>query len=292
MLAAVASSLMITGTLAQDGARAYHLLPDGTDILSLTTTVLHASRDYGPGGIVELDVIALTPTYRHSVDVFGNAGTILIGMPVANLSSSLGMTTDFAQGDLFVGGVLGILGSPSLSPLEYSQHKPGLRAGIATKLFLPTGAYDSSTPLNIGRNRWSLEASLPISYVLGETMLDPALTTFEIMPVVHIFGDNEDPSGGPSVTGQAPIFALEGHITRNLSPAVWVALDGVYRVGGETSADGVPQADAKEELALGVTLGLTLAPSFALRLSYEEVVHSNVPNSSARRFELTSAYLF
>ena len=296
VVAAAASFLMITGTLSQDGARAYHLLPQGTDILSLTATQLHATRE--PGEIV-LDVGVLTPAYRHSVDIFGNAGAILIGMPFGNLSTSFStmggtveLDTDLAQGDLFVGGVLGLLGSPSLSPLEYSQYKPGLRASVATKLFLPTGAYDSSTPLNIGGNRWSLQASLPVSYVLGDTMIDPTLTTFEIMPVVHIFGDNGDPFGGASVTSQDPIFALEGHITRNFSPTVWAALDGFYGLGGETSADGVRQGNAKEELALGVTLGLSLAPSFVVRLSYEELVHSNVPNSSARRFELTSAYLF
>jgi hypothetical protein len=293
---------MITGTLSQDGARAYHLLPEGTDILSLTTTLLHASRTYAPGGFVQgrvLDVNVLTPTYRGSVELFGNAGSILIGMPIGNLSTSLStaagnieLETDFAQGDLFIGGVLGVLGSPSLSPLEYSQYKPGLRASVVTKLFLPTGAYDSTTPLNIGGNRWSLHASLPVSYVLADTMLDPALTTFEITPGVQVFGHNEDPFGGPSVTSQDPIFGLEGHITRNFGPIVWAALDGFYVFGGETAADGVREGNAKEELALGATLGLSLAPSFALRLSYEEVVYSNVPNSSARRFEVTSAYLF
>ena len=301
VVAAVASFLMITGTLSQDGARAYHLLPEGTDVLSLTMTLLHASRTYGPDEIVNgsvLDVSALTPTYRMPIDIFGNAGTILVGMPFGNLSTSLStmagnieLETDLAQGDLFVGGVLGLLGSPSLSPLEYSQYKPGLRAIVATKLFLPTGAYDSSTPLNIGGNRWSLQASLPVSYVLGDTMVDPALTTFEITPSVQIFGDNEDPFGA-TVTSQDPLFALEGHITRNFGPSVWAALDGYYWLGGETSADGVPDGNAKDELALGATLGLSLTPSFVLRLSYDEVVYSNVPNSSARRLELTSAYLF
>lgn len=290
----VASFLMITGALSQDGARAYHLLPEGTDIISLTATLLHAEI----AGSV-FDVGAVTPTYRQSIDVFGNAGSILIGMPVGSLSASLNtlggtidLNTDLAQGDLFVGGVFGLFGSPSLSPIDYAQYKPGLRASVATKLFLPTGDYDSSRLLNLGGNRWSLQASLPISYVLGDTMIDPELTTFEIIPVVQIFGDNEDPFGGPSVTSQDPIFGLEGHITRTFGPTVWAALDGYYKSGGETSADGVRKGNAKEELALGATLGLSLAPSFALRLSYEEVVYSNVPNSSARRFEVTSAYLF
>lgn len=301
-IAAVASVLMVTGALSQDGARAYHLLPEGTNIISLTPTFLHDDRTFDPGGFVErsvVDVNVLTPTYRHSIDVFGNAGTILIGMPLGNVSTSLDtlagtidLDTGLTHGDLFVGGSLGLVGSPSLSPMDFAQYKPGFRASIATRLFLPTGDYDPDRPLNLGGNRWSLQASLPISYVLGDTMIDPELMTFEIMPVVQIFGDNNDPSVPASVTSQAPIFGLEGHITRNFGNTVWGALDAYYDVGGERSADGVAAGDAKENFALGATLGLTPSASTALRFSYRELIYSNAAESSGRTFEITSAFLF
>ncbi len=300
VLAAVASCLMITGALSQDGARAYFLLPEDTDILSLTGTLLHAEAAGSQFG-----VIVVTTSYRHSIDVAGNAGAILVGLPVGSLSASLDtgmgivdLDTDLAQGDLIIAGELGLLGSPSLAPMDYAQYKPGLRVGIAAKLFLPTGDYDSSRLLNMGGNRWSLEASLPISYVLGNTMVDPQLTTFEIVPSVQIFGDNNDPSpltdpsGLAAVSTQEPLWKLEGHITRTFGPTVWAALDGYYELGGQVSADGVPVGSAKESLSLGATLGLVLSPSVALRLSYLEQVYSNVPNSVARGVQLTSAFAF
>ncbi len=125
-------------------------------------------------------------------------------------------------------------------------------------------------------------------------MLDPELTTFEIRPVVQIFGDNEDPfvPMGVDVTSQDPIFGVEGHITRNFGNSVWAALDGYYEIGGETYWDGVAQGDGQETLALGATLGLVLSPSVAMRLSYREQVYSNVPDSSSRTLEITAAYLF
>ena len=46
------------------------------------------------------------------------------------------------------------------------------------------------------------------------------------------------------------------------------------------------------DLAAGATLGIVLSPSFAMRLSYRELVHSSVPQSSGRAFELVSAFLF
>ena len=294
LLSAIASVLMITGALAQDGARAYHLLPQDTNIISLTATHLHTDIDAGV-----FDVNVLTPSYRRSIDIAGNAGTILIGMPVGGLSASLNtpvgtidLDTDPVRGDLFVGAALGLLGSPSLAPAEYAQHKPGLRASVAARLYLPTGDYNSKSILNLGSNRWSLQATLPISYVLGDTMVDPDLTTFEIMPIVHIFGDNTDPFGPANVASQDPVFALEGHITRNFGRSFWASLDGTYEIGGETSSDGVANDDAQEALALGATVGLSLTQSLTLRLSYDEVVYSSEPNLKARGFRAISAFRF
>ena len=300
VLAAVAFCSIITAALSQDGARAFFLLPEDTDIVSLTGTLLHAEAAGSQFG-----VIVVTTSYRHSIDVAGNAGSILVGLPVGSLSASLDtgmgivdLDTDLAHGDLILGGELGLLGSPSLAPMDYAQYKPGLRAGIAAKLFLPTGDYDSSRLLNMGGNRWSLEASLPISYVLGDTMVDPELTTFEIVPSVQIFGDNNDPSpltdpsGLATASSQEPLWKVEGHITRTFGPTVWAALDGFYEFGGQVSADGVPVGNAKQSLSLGATLGLVLSPSVALRLSYLEQVYSNAPNSVARSVQLISAFSF
>lgn len=290
VLAMVACALMVTGALSQEGPRAYFLLPEDSDIISLTGDLRQ-----GEGGGIEFGAATMTPSYRRSIDVGGNAGALLIGIPLGAASVDVGtgtVETDLAQGDLFVGAELGFIGSPSLAPMDYAQYKPGFRASVAAKLFLPTGDYDSSRLPNLGGNRWSLLASLPISYVLADSMIDPELTTFEIVPSVHIFGDNDDPFGGPSVVSQEPIWGLEGHITRHFGLSVWAALDAFYEAGGERSADGFPLGDSKESLSLGATLGLVLNPAVALRLSYLEQVYSSVPDSSARSLQLTTAFRF
>ena len=290
-LAAVASAMMITGALSEEGARAYFLLPEDTNIISLTGTLLHLEVGGNTFGAA-----TVTPSYRRSIEVGGNAGAILIGIPVGSLSASVDMgagivelDTDIAQGDLFVGAELGLIGSPSLAPMDYAQYKPGFRAGIAAKLFLPTGDYDSSRLLNLGGNRWSLQASLPLSYVLAENMIDPELTTFELVPSVQIFGDNDDPI---TVASQKPLWRLEGHITRSFGPTIWASLDGSYAYGGETSADGVSYGSAQQTLSLGATLGLVLNPTVALRLSYLEQVYSSTPDTASRGFELNTSFRF
>lgn len=294
LLALVASCWMIAGALAQDGARAYFLLPENSNIISLTGTLLHletGGSTFGAGTI--------TASYRRSVDLGGNAGAILIGMPFGSVSAAFNpmtglgnVTTPFAPGDLFVGGELGFLGSPSLSPMDYAQYKPGFRASVAAKLFLPTGNYDSTRPISLGQNRWSLQASLPISYVLADSMIDTDLTTFEIVPNVQIFGDNNAPFGLATPSSKDPIWGIEGHITRSLGPTWWVALDGYYKSGGRTSTSGVTVTAAQDSLSLGATVGLVVSPALAFRLSYVEQVYSSAANTRGRGVELTTAFSF
>jgi hypothetical protein len=294
VVAAVAFFSSVIGALAQDGARAYFLLPEDTNIISLTMNLLHTEVAGS-----EFDAAVLTPSYRRSIELFGNAGSVLIGIPVGSLDASLAtpigvidLETDPAQGDLFVGAALGLVGSPSLSLMEFAQYKPGFRAGVAAKLFLPTGDYDSNRLLNLGGNRWSLELSLPISYVLADTMIDPELTTFELVPVVQFLGDNDDPFGPANIVSQDPLFSLQGHITRNLSRTVWASIDGTYKYGGELSSDGVDQGNTQEVVTLGATLGWSPTPALALRASFEQTVYSKLPDSSGHLIRATAAYRF
>jgi hypothetical protein len=294
VLGALASFFMIAGALAQDGARAYFLLPEDTNIASLTASGLHTEL-----GATRIDAGVLTASYRRTIDIGGNAGSILIGLPVGALSGAVDtgfgvvpQSNSLALGDAFIGAELGLVGSPSLSPLDYAQYKPGFRAGVAAKLFMPTGDYDPNRLANLGQNRWTLHASLPISYVLADSMIDPAITTIEIVPSVLVFGDNTNAIGPAAVSTQDPLWRLEGHVTHTFSPMVWAALDAYYENGGRTASDGVQTAKAREGFALGATLGLVLSPQLALRLSYVEQLYANTPNTVGRGVELTTAFMF
>lgn len=295
IVAAIISVLMIAGAHAQEGARAYFPVPVGTNDVEFTGTFVHTEA----GGVVA-DSATVTPSYRRALDLFGDAGTFLIGIPVGKVSGSVPFLGDedtgIGQGDMFIGGTVGLINAPALTPQGYVQFKPGFSASAVARVFLPTGAYDSTRVLNLGGNRWSFEAMLPMSFVMGSSLVDPTLTTFEIIPSVQIFGDNNDPFPSsfppPTVTGQAPLFGVEAHVTHSFSPMVWGAVDAYGKLGGETSADGVGRGDGQESLALGGTLGLTLSQSLALRLSYQQQVYSKTPDTAGSTFMATAAFLF
>ncbi len=48
-----------------------------------------------------------------------------------------------------------------------------------------------------------------------------------------------DDLGPADTASQAPLFPLEGHVTRNLFRAFWISLDALYTYGGETEKDDV-----------------------------------------------------
>ncbi len=291
MLAAIASLLMVAGAQAQDGARAFFPLPAGTNDIDLTATFSQFETSTSV-----IDSAVFTPSYRHTFDLGGDAATFLIGLPVGTVSGTLFGVLDVnapvAQGDLFVGGTVGLLNAPALTPMAYAQNPVGLSVSLSSKLFLPTGAYDSNNYVSLGQNRWSLQASLPITYTLGTSLIDPNLTTFEVVPSVQIFGDNPDSPIVHTVTSQAPLFGLEGHVSHTFNPAIWAALDAFAQVGGQTSTNGVANPDDQQSLALGATVGVVLSPAISLRLSYQEQVYSKTAGNDSRRFMATSAFLF
>ena len=292
--ALVASLVMMTGAMAEDGARAYFLLPKDTNILSLSGNYVHTQFSG-----TTIDAGTVTLSYRRTVDVGGNAGAILIGLPVGQVSGSFNtglggvvqQSSPLSIGDAFVGAELGLVGMPSLGGMDYVQHSPGLQVGVAGKLFMPTGTYDSTRLANLGQNRWSFQASLPISYVLGDSFIDPDLTTFEIIPNVQIFGDNTNAPGGGTLS-QEPVWKVEGHVTRTFSPMIWASLDAYFQSGGRITQGPFEVVKSHQDVALGATLGLVLSQQVSLRLTYSEQVYSSLPAPAGRSLELTVAYRF
>ena len=68
---------------------------------------------------------------------------------------------------------------------------------------------------------------------------DQGWTWLEVYLSVRVFTTNADYHvGGASSLSQDPLFIVEGHASRNLSPALWASADAFYNVGGETRIDG------------------------------------------------------
>ena len=98
---------------------------------------------------------------------------------------------------------------------------------------------------------------------------DEGVTWIETYATGQVFSDNNDYRvGGAQTLTQKPILRLEEHVSRNLTDRLWLSVDAYYNVGGETSIDGIEQANMANTLRLGARRG---ARALARRRRHREL---------------------
>jgi hypothetical protein len=152
-----------------------------------------------------------------------------------------------------------LFGAPALSAKDFASYHQDLIVGVSMQVSAPLGQYDDTKLLNLGFNRWSFKPELGFSKALGPW-------TFELAPSVTLFTDNKDFFGGNTFS-QAPIYAVQGHILYNFQSGIWVALDGIYFVGGHTALNGVKSDNEQANTRAGFTLALPVDRNNSLKLS-------------------------
>ena len=80
------------------------------------------------------------------------------------------------------------------------------------------------------------------------------------------YQDNDNFFGGRR-REQEPIHALQAHLVRRFESGVWLAADYTRYRGGETTTDGLPNANLQSNARLGVTFSVPLNRHHSLKLS-------------------------
>lgn len=271
-----------------DGARAYQLVPSGSQILTFGYIGQNGNSSIDPGATVrgasaEVDVGYLQ--YVRTFEFAGQQAAAFAVVPYGDLTGTLALGaspifpdelsgTSSGLGDIVLGATVGLVGAPDLPLQDYVNFRPGFASGVLAKLYLPTGEYDSDQLFNLGTNRWSLQVAGLFSQSFGTSYLDPRLTTIEVIPAVTFFGDNANPFRGENLS-QDPLLTLEAHVTHNLGRAVWVSADMYVMSGGATETDGVSDDNSKYSLGLGATVNVALSRSSSIKATYGEIVDRN-----------------
>jgi len=306
LIAAIAVSMLGSGIAlagSGDGPRSFPLLPKDINLLTVYALVQKGDQLLDPGQTIpnaDIDAYIGILQYTRTFSLYGHLGAAFAAVPYANIKGSVPLggskgtvsASDTGFGGIIAGGVIGLVGSPALSGKEFAQYDPGFQLGLVGKAFLPTGSYDSDKTISVGSNRLAGQLVLPVTYSIGSSMIDPNLTTFEILPSVTIFEDNTDPSGGADTTGQDPLFILESHVTRNLTKTVWASFGGIYNYGGETSTDGVWNNDRRESLGLGASVIFAASSSISIKVSYGETVWRNDDGMDGKLLRIITTYVF
>lgn len=151
------------------------------------------------------------------------------------------------------------------------RYKPGFSVDILGALAIPIGAYDNTTPINIGQNRWYGRIGAPVVWQIGQ-WIPGKRTTFEMLPAVWFFTDNNDFMGKTMAT--KPKYQLEAHLTRDFMERIWGSIDVIYYTGGQATIDG-HEGSALSNLGLGGTLGYHVNDNMQLNLSYSTTVNDS-----------------
>jgi hypothetical protein len=300
-LSTLGSSIAFAGS--GDGPRSFPLLPKNLNLVTVYALAQTGNQLLAPGEMIpdaDIDAYIGILQYTRTFSMMNHLGAAFVAVPYANIKGSVpvgGATgtksaSDTGFGGIILGGVIGLVGSPALVGQEFAAYDPGFQLGLVGKAFLPTGSYDPDKTISVGSNRLAGQLVLPITYSLGSSMIDPTLTTFEILPSITIFEDNTDPSGSANTTGQDPLFTLESHITRNLTKTVWASVGGIYNYGGETSTDGVWNNDRRESIGVGASVSFAVSSSISIKVSYGESVWRNDNGMDGKLFRFVTTYAF
>lgn len=277
----VIASISAPAHAQDDGARIYMMVPDKTTIASIRVHRLYSNLAVDPGSVAEgndLDTTLVVFQFVQTLKIANGQSFAFLVVPASRIKTAANVPgakdSISGLGDVQLGFVLGLHGTPALSPSEYAAHRPGLAINLLAKIFFPTGKYSDDQSINIGANRWALRVGVPIVYAIGERMADPHLMTVELMPTVTLFGSNNDPLNA-NRTKQKALFIFEGHLTRGFGPRFWGSLDLLWRRGGEVEIDGSDAGNSQRALSLGATGTLAVGRKGSLRLSAGKVVSRN-----------------
>jgi len=194
--------------------------------------------------------------YARSVKLGGVSGKVDMVLPYAWLSGSADyqgqpVTREVSGlGDPRIRMSVNFLGSPALSLAEYKDYKQNLIVGASLQVYLPLGQYNPEKLVNIGTNRYTFKPEIGVSKAFGRLLL-------ELATGVLLITDNKDFYGG-TVRSQDPIGSIQAHAIYTFQKGVWVAFDGTYYWGGQSTVDGAYVNDLLKNSRMGMVLALPL----------------------------------
>jgi hypothetical protein len=213
-------------------------------------------------------------TYFHTFDCFGRS---------ANVTALLPYAIGHFQGDvngveekLYRSGLgavavrvsVNLVGAKAMNAEEFSRWNQKMVIGASLLVEAPTGQYDGTRLINVGEHRWAFKPEIGFSRRFGHWLVDAYGSAWFYTPNDDFFS-NAPGSTGPNRQTQEPMGAVEAHLSYDITPRMWVSLDGNYWYGGVTSLNGVEtpttlQANSR----LGATAAIPITKHQSLKFSY------------------------
>jgi hypothetical protein len=238
--AAVVLAVVTGGTAcAQDmEPRAYSAVPIDTNFLIanyLRTTGSAAPDPSLPITNVKASINTGTVAYDRTFDLFGQTGSVAIAVPYYQGAVSGQVFTQGREvtrsglGDLRLRLTANFIGNPARSARQFAERAPTTTVGASLAVLAPTGDYNPEHLVNIGANRWAFRPDVGLSQPIGNWFVDAAAGAW-------LFTNNDNFVQG-HVHGESPLFVAQAHAGYSFGPDLWLAGDGIFYSGGDTTLD-------------------------------------------------------
>lgn len=256
--------------------RAYSVSPVGTNII-----VLGYGRSTGdiafdpslPINDASATINGAFAGYFRSVDFFGRSANVSMALPYAwgNLQGNVG--AQFQQvrrsglGDPSVRFAVNLHGAPAMDLKKFSKYRQKTVIGASVVVVAPLGQYDPAKAINLSGNRWAFKPEVGISRTVRKLYLDFYLGAW-------LFTANNNFQGHTRT--QAPIASSQFHLSYNVKPKLWVALNTTFYAGGRTTVNGVRGNDLQRNSRVGGTLSYKLDRRQSLKFAYSRGAFTNI----------------
>lgn len=263
---------------AQDLApRAYVITPLHSNAVVITYSFFDGNLDFqGAVPITDATATANVPILAvyHSFNMFSRSANVTAGLPygTANFHGSvLGNETNVYRSGLFDSVYrvsMNLMGGPAMAPGDFRNWRQKDLLGISLRVTAPTGQYDSRKLINLGTDRWGFKPELGYSRRNQHWIFDAYFGTWFYTRNPKFFSQNQYNPGVVSQT-QAPVAALEGHVSYDVKPRFWVSFDANFWFGGKTSLNGVENPVTEQRNSrLGGTASFPISKHQSVKASY------------------------
>jgi hypothetical protein len=266
-------SLFLTGRLsAQDlDPRAYARVP-------VDATILIAGFNYTYGSVIldptlpikDLEAKVSSPMLgvARTFSLFGLTSQAYAVLPYSWAEASgkvLGNDSSITRngfGDTRFRLSVLFLGAPAVTVEEFAKASPQTVLGASLTVTAPTGQFFNDKLINLGTNRWSFKPEIGLSYLVTKQWL------IDLYAGAWFFTTNNSFYPGTSVRNQDPLLTFQTHVSYNINPLMWAAIDFTYYTGGQSSVNDVYNDDRQNNSRIGATFNFPISGHSAIKLAY------------------------
>ena len=212
--------------------RLYSNIPTGINFLSIGYARSHGEVSFDssvPVADVEGEIDSVVMSYSRGLNIAGKSALLTLAVPYADVALEglyLGQPASGQRqgmGDPRIRLAVNFYGAPAMTRAEFRSYEQQTIIGASVSVGIPVGRYVENRVINVGTNRWSVEAQLGVSHKVRRW-------TFETGLGIAWFSDNDDVLETNTLE-QDPIGLFRGTVLYSLKPGLgWVPVSSMPTV--------------------------------------------------------------